>query len=524
MAMGEEEEEEEEGVELQEVKEEKDSDEDVFLSKSEASGPSSPSVMPTLDDENSQEQSASTFTTPTLRKALALHIEKQQGFSSPSSLLPFSATVSRPPIGQDTPPQRKGSHGSFYSDISSENDHDSLVSGVTGNGTTSSPPIPVGGSAAPLTKTRAPRARVALFGDREEARDSESIEKLKVELPLSPTGQQSVMEQVTPEKEEEEEDKAREKDPSEQTEVKKIHRLTDELSQAGTKTAARLHLKEGDKEDYESLPPDLESFIPSAAIGEVVSPTSKQQQAISPGLQTTTQSTSLQDDMSSLEIGLSLTVSFPLSLLPQERAFKEVSSFGKDIPPVCKLVRGSEIVLRRVRERRSASVGMERRGASAGIGPVIIDEDTRDFEYGSVPSRIFDISRRLKRQSSMSLDSCIPAVRNTEEVDEDDDEDSRSTVVSLPLVFSSHHHSSPSPRRQCSFAQGTGEEVRTPPATTTSQSQSRSKDSLVKSTPSSSFATTSSLVTSLTQTTLSSSGSRRTSPTISTISKGDLLH
>ena len=82
-----------------------------FYAKSETSGPSSPISMPSLDSQTSEHVS-NTSTTPVIKKP-----ELQS--------VPAIHTPRRP-----TSPQRKSSHGSFYSDISSETDHEHSHQGI----------------------------------------------------------------------------------------------------------------------------------------------------------------------------------------------------------------------------------------------------------------------------------------------------------------------------------------------------------------------------------------------------------
>ena len=465
-----------EQVEGDEDREEKDSDEDVFLSKSETSGPSSPISMPSLDSQTSEHVS-NTSTTPVIKKP-----ELQS--------VPAIHTPRRP-----TSPQRKSSHGSFYSDISSETDHEHSHQGIappSGNLETT-PTARTTLTASDEQKCQVSNKAKAQASSNEMAEDTgriSSTEKKEekhhspVEKPaaaLFPPGVRRSL--VHSMKEEEKEDTSESMDVS-----REPHTTMTDASPPKEDTAAKA-LTHGDTEDQPLTEQDSQEQRASSITS--TSPTS-------PTL------TSSCHTLSPPSSPLSLTVSVSLNLLPQRRVASE-PSIHKDMSHSSKLLRSSDIALRRIKDR-------ERRSASVGMTPSLLDEDTRDGSYQSLSSRVS--RQRMRRQGSVSLDSSAAMSRQDSFAFEDDD--SSSTVVSLPLLFSSRLQQSPSPSHHGSSpCLVTRDDPKTTPLSLLGHGQQ--KDELIKTTPSTS---SSSLASSLTQTIASS----KTSPILpsSTITSGSI--
>ena len=392
-------------------REEKDSDEDVFLSKSEASGPSSPAPMPTLDSDPSGHV-LSSFTTPVMKKPHAT----EPDFHSHSDHTPH-----RPPQ------QRKHSQGSLYSDISSENDHEHTPT-VTDTGDNNAPSSAV----AVHTETSAEVKDQATEGKTQfpltESLESSAANE-KAALYSLPSARRSLVQSIK---------HAEGKDVAD---TKGIPEVSDDPQTKGDLFSSKddAAVQSSTNQDDEELTVFSHGNEPSLQLYEQISEESlvvaspilsqspSRPQVTSQSSQDESQSTPPSSPMSPL----SLTVSFSLDSLPQ-RGIPPRTHILRDMSkPFCK----SNIALRRLKDR-------ERRSASVGMTPSLLDDDTRD---GSSLSHVTGVSRRLRRQGSVSLDSSTIASVKQDSLAYDDDDDSRSTVVSLPLLFSSRHQQSPSP-------------------------------------------------------------------------------
>lgn len=388
-----------EQVEGDEDKVEKDSDEDVFLSKSETSGPSSPISMPSLDSQTSSEHVSGTFTTPVMKKP------ELQSVS-------ITHTPHRP-----ASPQRKSSHGSFYSDISSETDHDQVTAPPSSNIETT----PTASTSRSLSDQQVSDETKVQTEDTCHISSSEKKEEKKYHSPIKklsgalfpPGVRRSLVHSM---KEEEKEDTSESMDISEEI---PLQATVINASPSKEDATATLKLVTEDQPLTE----------------EIVS----EQQAVSSSTPTSITSPELILSQPSNQLctfsppssPLSLTVSVSLDLLPQRRVASE-PSIHKDTALSSKLLlRSSDIALRRIKDR-------ERRSASVGMTPSLLDEDARDISYPSL-----HVSRRRRRQGSVGLDSS--AVVSSQDSFAFEDDDSSSTVVSLPILFSSRLQQSPSP-------------------------------------------------------------------------------
>ena len=386
--------------------EEKDDDEDVFLTKSETSaGPSSPLLsMPSLDSQTSSEHVQSTFTTPVMKK------------QEPQSV-PTAQTPHRP-----ASPQRKSSHGSFYSDISSETDHEHSHQGIAPS-SSNIETTPTVSTSCPLSDkqkdevSNEAKAQVALSEDTGHNSSREKKEQKRhspVEKPsgaLFPPGVRRSL--VHSMREEEKENTSESMDVSEEA-------LQSAVMDASPSNEDAATLKVTDDQ-----PLTEENTLEQQAAVSSTSPTTTSPPLTLPLLTNPSQTSSPPSSP------FSLTVSVSLDLLPQRRVASE-PSIHKDTSCSSKpLLRSRDVALRRIKDR-------ERRSASVGMTPSLLDEDTRDARYQSL-----HVSRRRRRQGSVSLDSS--AVVSSQDNFAFVDDDSSSTVVSLPILFSSRLQQSPSP-------------------------------------------------------------------------------